>query len=96
MGMSQILIRNLDDAVHQKLKAKAAANGQSLEAYLRALLSETAGPTKAEILAGAKAIRNAFRGHPLTEEQHQASIADGKAELEERADRLLSSAERAG
>ena len=55
--MGQILIRNIDDHVHQKLKAKAAARGQSLEAYLRALLSETAGPTKAEILAEAEAIQ---------------------------------------
>ncbi|MEO1746843.1 MAG: hypothetical protein AAFR13_09980 [Pseudomonadota bacterium] len=48
--MGQILIRNVDDDVHARLKAKAAEKGQSLEAYVRALLNETTKVKKAEAL----------------------------------------------
>ncbi len=40
--MANLTIRNLDDEVVAKLKARAKAHHRSLEAELRALLSEAA------------------------------------------------------
>ncbi len=40
--MGSITIRNLDDAVIEKLKARAKQHERSLEAEIRALLTETA------------------------------------------------------
>jgi antitoxin FitA len=39
MKMATLTIRNLPDAVHQGLRARAAANGRSMEAEARALLA---------------------------------------------------------
>lgn len=36
--MAQILVRNLDDDVHHKLRAMAERHGESLEAFVRDLL----------------------------------------------------------
>ena len=40
--MTQITIRNLDDAVRLKLKTRAAAKGRSLEAELRDIITQAA------------------------------------------------------
>ena len=40
--MANITIRNLDDVVVEKLKARAKENGRSMEAELRVLLAEVA------------------------------------------------------
>ncbi len=40
--MAQVLIRNIDDAVVRKLRARAKANGRSLEAELRLMLEREA------------------------------------------------------
>ena len=54
--MAQVLIRGLDDAVVARLKEMATANQRSLEAELRAILTEaTLDP-----LAEAKRIRANF------------------------------------
>lgn len=55
--MGQILIRNIDDDVHRKLKAKAAAAGMSLESYIRNMLRGTALQSKDEALAKADQVR---------------------------------------
>lgn len=55
--MAQVLVRNLDEAVVERLKARAAAKQRSLEAELREILEEAARPGKAEILALLDAIR---------------------------------------
>jgi plasmid stability protein len=39
--MAQILIRNLDDAVVEKLKRRAETHGRSLEAEVRLLLTNS-------------------------------------------------------
>jgi antitoxin FitA len=39
--MATLTIRNLPDAVHQGLRARAAANGRSMEAEARAVLATT-------------------------------------------------------
>ena len=49
--MAQLLIRNLEDAVVDALKKRAAAQGQSLEQSLRELLCDAALPEVARRLA---------------------------------------------
>lgn len=41
--MAQVLVRDLPEEVVERLKAKAAAEGSSLEAHLRRLLAEASG-----------------------------------------------------
>ncbi len=55
--MANLTIRNLDDEVVVKLKARAKAHHRSLEAELRALLSEVAArPSREEFLKAADRI----------------------------------------
>jgi antitoxin FitA len=49
--MGQVVIRNLDDGVLERLKARAAAQHKSLEQSLRDVLTEAARPSRAERLA---------------------------------------------
>ncbi len=55
--MGQVLIRNLDDAVIQALRERAAARGISLEAELRDLLTRAAGQPRAELVAEFASVR---------------------------------------
>ena len=55
--MAQVIVRNLDKATVDSLKARAAAKGQSLEQELRQLLTAAASPTRAETLRIANSIR---------------------------------------
>jgi plasmid stability protein len=55
--MGQILVRNLDDAVIQALKSRAAARGLSLEAELRDLLTRAAGSPRAELVGEFATVR---------------------------------------
>ncbi len=51
VSMPNVLIRNLDPAVHSVLTARAEARGQSLQQYLTAELTEMAGkPTLTELI----------------------------------------------
>ncbi len=55
--MANLTIRNLDDEVVAKLKARAKAHHRSLEAELRALLSEAAAqPSREDFLKAADRI----------------------------------------
>ncbi len=55
--MANLTIRNLDDEVVAKLKAQAKAHHRSLEAELRALLSEAAArPSREDFLKAADRI----------------------------------------
>ena len=40
--MAQIIVRNLDEAVVDRLKARARTNGRSLEAEVRLILEQSA------------------------------------------------------
>jgi plasmid stability protein len=40
--MAQIIVRNLDDIVVERLKARARTNGRSLEAEVRLILEQSA------------------------------------------------------
>ncbi len=55
--MGQILIRNLDDDVIERLKARAARDKTSLEQMLRQILIDVAKPSKAEVWAEIDRIR---------------------------------------
>lgn len=55
--MAQVLVRNLDDDVVERLKSRAAKAGRSLEAELRKIVTEAARPSKAEALARLADIR---------------------------------------
>jgi len=63
--MAQVIVRNLDKATVDALKARAAAQGRSLEQELRLLLAEAATPTRQEVRETAATIRNLSRG-PVT------------------------------
>lgn len=62
-SLAQVLIRQLDEAVVISLKARARANGRSLEAELRAILSEAATDPWHELLR----IREALSGKALAD-----------------------------
>jgi plasmid stability protein len=48
-SMAQILVRNLDDAVVDRLKLRAEAKGTSLEQEARTILTEASGMSRAEV-----------------------------------------------
>jgi plasmid stability protein len=72
--MGQVIIRNLDDGVIERLKSRAAAQHKSLEQSLRDVLTEAAKPSREELLAEvdrirtAIASRNAGKTYPSAEE----------------------------
>jgi antitoxin FitA len=55
--VGQVIIRNIDDRVLKRLKARAMAQHKSLEQSLRDLLAEAARPSRAELLADLERIR---------------------------------------
>ncbi len=50
--MANLTIRNLDDAVVERLKNRAKANNRSLEAEVRDLLERSVGPMNREEFIG--------------------------------------------
>ncbi len=66
--MAQVLVRNLDESVVEKLKARAADNGRSLQAELKAILEAQAGiVSKAEARILAARIRRRIVSRPQTD-----------------------------
>jgi antitoxin FitA len=66
--MAEVLVRDLDASVVEKLKARAAANGRSLQAELKSILEEQARQvTKAEARALAARIRRRIATRPQTD-----------------------------
>lgn len=59
--MAQLLVRNLDEAVVDRLKERAVAHGRSLEGELRVVLEAAARTPKEEALARLDAIRASAR-----------------------------------
>jgi antitoxin FitA len=55
--MGQILVRNLDDSVIERLKARAAREKSSLEQTVRQILEEASKPSKEEVWAEIDRIR---------------------------------------
>jgi antitoxin FitA len=58
--MTQITIRNLDDAVRLKLRARAATKGRSLEAELRDIITRAASEIEPPAHVG-RSIRQRFQ-----------------------------------
>jgi plasmid stability protein len=56
-AVGQVVIRNIDDLVLDRLKLRAAAQRKSLEQSLRDLLTEAAKPSRVELLADVERIR---------------------------------------
>ena len=55
--MAQVVIRNIDDGVIERLRQRAHAKKQSLEQTLRQVLTEAARPSREELLAEMARIR---------------------------------------
>jgi plasmid stability protein len=55
--MGQVIIRNIDDVVLERLKSRAAAQHKSLEQSLREVLTEAVKPSREELLAEVERIR---------------------------------------
>jgi plasmid stability protein len=55
--MAQILVRNLDDAVVDRLKLRAKEKGTSLEQEARTILTEASRMTRAEVVKRLEAFR---------------------------------------
>jgi plasmid stability protein len=70
--MAQVVIRNIDDDVVERLKARAAAEKKSLEQKLRDVLTEAAKPSRAEVIEELRRIRELSPplppGAPLAED----------------------------
>jgi plasmid stability protein len=47
--MSEVLVRNLNEAVVEQLKARARDNGRSLQAELKLILEQAAQPAQARL-----------------------------------------------
>jgi plasmid stability protein len=66
--MAQVLVRDLDAAVVEQLKQRAAANGRSLQAELKAIFEAQARQvTKAEACALAARILRRIGAHLQTD-----------------------------
>ncbi len=63
--MATALVRDLDDAVYERLKARAAGNNRSLEAELREILVLASKQVDAATArAAADAMRRSLEGRP--------------------------------
>jgi antitoxin FitA len=55
--VGQVIIRNIEDRVLERLKARAVAQRKSLEQSLRDLLTDAAKPSRGELIATLERIR---------------------------------------
>ncbi len=67
--MAQLLIRNLDDALKQRLRRQAERHGVSMEAEARAILCATLMQDKPAGKFGSRAAA-LFAGHGLHADEH--------------------------
>jgi antitoxin FitA len=65
--MAQVLVRDLDGEVIEKLKERARHNGRSLEAELRLILQRAAGEHASNALAEVERIRARFAGRSFSD-----------------------------
>ena len=66
--MPQVLVRDLDTAVVERLKERARHNGRSLQKELKAILEQTAREaTMAEARAAAERISRRFAGRTFSD-----------------------------
>jgi plasmid stability protein len=65
--MPQILVRNVEPGVVEKLKARARRNGRSLEAELRLILQEAAGVGPVSVQDQVERLRALFAGRNFSD-----------------------------
>ncbi|MCB1512794.1 MAG: ribbon-helix-helix protein, CopG family [Hyphomicrobiaceae bacterium] len=65
--MAQMIVRNLDDAVAERFKAKARAAGKSTEQLLRELVESAVQPDIGEILRDLDAICETTKGRTIVD-----------------------------
>ncbi|MEU1983641.1 Arc family DNA-binding protein [Nocardia sp. NPDC019395] len=68
--MRNVTVRNLSDEVHRAIRQRAAAHGRSIEAEMRAILTDAAQPPERVKLGSMLAA--AGREIGLTSEEHTA------------------------
>jgi len=61
-SMPQVLVRDLDETVMQKLKERARQNGRSLEAELRTILQRAAGEPMTAVPPELQRVHEMFNG----------------------------------
>lgn len=74
--MAQVLVRNLDDRIVQRLKAKAESKGHSLEQELREIITAAAPLSPEERIARVRRIR--AMSPPLEDFDVHAAIRYGR------------------
>ena len=62
--MAQMMVRNIDDDVAQRLRERARADGKSVEQAVRDLIVEYSKPDRREFWAAADRIRETTKGQP--------------------------------
>lgn len=60
--MSSITVRNLDEAVKNSLRVRAARHGWSMEQEVRQILQQTVAPEQVEAISFAERVNNRFVG----------------------------------
>ncbi|MBW1943478.1 MAG: hypothetical protein JRJ51_11685 [Deltaproteobacteria bacterium] len=65
--MAQILIRNIEENVVDRLKKRAALHGRSLQAEVKIILEQTDHLDMASALKVADRIRKKLKGRPVTD-----------------------------
>lgn len=65
--MAQVLVRNLDPVVVERLKARALRHGRSLQAELKLVLEQAVGVSAADAKALAARIRRRLAGRHHSE-----------------------------
>ena len=80
--MPEVLVRNLEEAVVERLKARARDNGRSLQAELKLILEQAARPaptrpSRAEYRALADQVRASLMNQPQTDSA--ALLAEDRA-----------------
>jgi antitoxin FitA len=65
--MTQVLVRDVEPQVLDKLKARARQNGRSLEAELRLILRQAAGEPASSLLPEVERVRAMFAGRAFSD-----------------------------
>lgn len=60
--MSSITVRNLDEAVKNSLRIRAARHGWSMEQEVRQILQQTVAPEQTEAISFAERVNRRFSG----------------------------------
>lgn len=65
--MAQVLVRDIESVVVEKLRLRAQKNNRSLEAELRSILQKAAGEEMSEVLVEVAKVRALFAGRTFSD-----------------------------